>query len=269
MNQIEASGLLEDITEARYLTIGPNNQHVQYIMEGYPKTVCYYAADDDSSYERLTLHKMRDDCVQWVNDNTEVYILYIHSKGITRNVNRCRGLVNWYKTMICGLSEYRQICWQELDRGIHAVGSYLRDAPSLHFSGNFWWSRASHIAKLPTIGNQYLDPEMWILSSPHVTWCELVHKGNCYFRSISVEQYKCKVNLTTNLVQNYTIDSSTIKSIQVGLRSDWSLIDLTKWSEYHHPSGEVQVIRIQLHDLSWKYFLTNQSLPLLKDTNAQ
>ena len=43
------------------------------------------------------------------------------------------------------------------------VGVNLQDGP--HYSGNFWWSKSSHIKKLNReIGINYVAPEFWVTS---------------------------------------------------------------------------------------------------------
>lgn len=201
MNACQDSGLLDDVEAVRYTVAGPNNRHVHEIMRTYPKTWCQYEVVEDRSYERLTLHQLHKDCQEWIarSDHDDVYILYFHSKGVSYQLPSDSPIKNWYRTMIHGLSYYRHLCWQELDRGIHAVGSYKRESPAQHFAGNFWWSKASYIVQLsPTIRNRYLDPEMWILSHPHVQWSELVHDGHGYDKCISVATYVSRLKLRTN-----------------------------------------------------------------------
>ena len=60
-----------------------------------------------------------------------------------------------------------------------AVGCSLTKLPTLHFSGNFWWSKSEHLNKLPmTIGNGYLDPEMYICSHPNSKYISLSQTTN-------------------------------------------------------------------------------------------
>ena len=51
-----------------------------------------------------------------------------------------------------------------LDR-FDCVGTNLKNFPSIHFSGNFWWSRCSYIKLLqyPNFANRYTESEDWIL----------------------------------------------------------------------------------------------------------
>ncbi len=53
-------------------------------------------------------------------------------------------------------------CIKDLDT-YDVAGIKLRHSPSLHLSGNFWWTNADYYLKLPdTIGEKYNDPEFYI-----------------------------------------------------------------------------------------------------------
>jgi len=57
---------------------------------------------------------------------------------------------------------HHKICLELLK--IHdTVGANLADCDFLHYSGNFWWSKSSHIKKLDKCSSErYCDPEFWI-----------------------------------------------------------------------------------------------------------
>ena len=58
-------------------------------------------------------------------------------------------------------------CLNELNN-CDTIGVNLRikiDEYPLHYSGNFWWSKSSHLCKLKLIeDNYYYSPEFWINS---------------------------------------------------------------------------------------------------------
>jgi hypothetical protein len=72
-----------------------------------------------------------------------------------------------------------------------ACGVNWRTTPSPHFSGNFWWAKASYVANLPhAIGTGYVDPEMWIgINAPKV---KCFHESNIehYFAPYPESKYK-------------------------------------------------------------------------------
>lgn len=238
MNQCMASGLMDEITELRYYVTGIHISHVQDIMRGYPKTRCVQTEIRNQEYERFTLHALRADCQRMEEKGEKAYILYLHSKGVSRPPWQFPGVASWRETMIYGLSVYRHVCWEELGRGVDAVGSYYRDLPRPHFSGNFWWARSSHIATLDRIGPQYLDPEMWILSAPQCTWSELQNEGNSYFQPIEILFYKSKMHLVSTLQHDCipTIPRGDVDSIEMGSNDAWVRVELP-------PPGTIRLCR--------------------------
>ena len=62
---------------------------------------------------------------------------------------------------------------------VDAVGCCLSKYPKLHFSGNFWWSKKSHLDSLPyEIGNHYLEPEMYIGQNNNAKMVSLNNRTN-------------------------------------------------------------------------------------------
>jgi hypothetical protein len=90
------------------------------------------------------------------------YLYYIHSKSVTHTnkcYNDCRKLCDYFTI----------IKWEnnlKLLSNFDCVGINLRIFPKMHFSGNYWWTKSEHIAKLLLpISNNYLAPEMFICSN--------------------------------------------------------------------------------------------------------
>ena len=97
-------------------------------------------SSEDCLGEDLTLIPLYEDAI---NTTEEYYILYLHNKGVTHLDNKCDDWrdemlffnVKQYKTAIKYLQQYE------------AVGIRKMISNPLHFSGNFWWSKASFIRK--------------------------------------------------------------------------------------------------------------------------
>ena len=85
---------------------------------------------------------------------------YFHSKSVSR-------------TQKC-YSDWRILCdyftltkWRlsiELLNYYDSVGINMKQFPKIHYSGNYWWSKSEHLEKLSDIDNNYLSPEMYIMS---------------------------------------------------------------------------------------------------------
>lgn len=155
MTKLLYSGLLREC-KACYITIvGPDHEACRKYVMDYPN-VLIKVIPDDETMERLTLLSIHHQIQP--ND----YLLYIHSKGVTKYdmdiVRDWRHLMEW-----CLIGHYR-MCIALLEHH-DVVGINRQFEPKPHFSGNFWWARASYYMQLPrTIGPEYTDPEMYVLS---------------------------------------------------------------------------------------------------------
>jgi hypothetical protein len=124
-----------------------------------------------SEYERPTLLNMRS---RSETDADDTKYWYVHSKGLKHfgtpsEVN----VIDWIKLMLYWNVEQHKLALQKLETfdtyGCNAIGTQ-------HYSGNFWWSKAAHIKKLPvTIPGYYIAPEDWI--------CTVKNKMCCIFYS--------------------------------------------------------------------------------------
>ena len=78
------------------------------------------------------------------------------------------------------------------------VGVNLQSGP--HYSGNFWWSKSSHIKTLnKKIGSNYTDPEFWVTSKKDGKYLSLYLSGiNHYNTTYPKEKYISKgINIYT------------------------------------------------------------------------
>ena len=114
--------------------------------------------------ELETLTHIYKHCQANPNDN----ICYIHTKGVTNDVsNEC--ISDWRNYMF-------YFCCQKYKDRIHELsendttGVDLRRDPTLHYSGNFWWAKASYLKNLckPEDTLSALTPrhraEFWVTS---------------------------------------------------------------------------------------------------------
>ena len=134
-----------------------------------------------SLYEIHTINHIKSFCD---NIDQEVYILYIHTKGV-RNVGNKDVIKSWRNMMEYFLIEKYQECIKYLSvfdtLGNNIVNShcynkddvYINELHTCHYSGNFWWSKKTYIDKLNFINldlthnsiNTRFKAENWILSS--------------------------------------------------------------------------------------------------------
>lgn len=123
MDKVQSSGLLEVVSEVRYVVLGNDASSAKNIMGRYPKTRCLFTDANMSNFERATLHRLREDCRAM---QEPAHILYIHSKGITKPPSFHASIDRWTDAVLDGLITYRFLCWRALDEGSNAVGSFLQ-----------------------------------------------------------------------------------------------------------------------------------------------
>jgi hypothetical protein len=296
MQKIQQSGLLQEVEELRYVILGDENKDtenclVRYgektishilkenvqkawnIMKSYPNTRCIAIDREVGQYERATLYRLREDC-RYIPD---AHILYIHSKGVSRNLEQYPGVNAWTDAMLDGVITYRHLCWKNLAHH-SAVGSFYYHEPNIppHFSGNFWWSKSSHIASLGAIGDCFWDPEMWIIGNqPHVKWVCIREKNNdLYHHPMSLKHYRSEIVLESNQPRRGpppTLLKEEIAFIDIGLENQWMackipfsgkfplLIETLHFSLAEDVklglSGIKKIVRVHMKSSAVEYFL--------------
>ena len=130
--------------------VGSAAKEIEKYLKVYDNIKVRKVVTQEKGWELHTLKVLYDDCKK----NEDQYVMYMHTKGLqhyynsTRNPSYCTNINTWRQFM-----EY--VCidsWRQCIKDLHeydAVGMNLMRQPFVHFSGNFWWSRGSHIVKLP------------------------------------------------------------------------------------------------------------------------
>jgi mannosyltransferase OCH1-like enzyme len=158
LKKIEKGGLYDFANEIKICYLGneDNLDKLKDIINSKEKIVIRKTSTDLSLYERITLNVLHEDSC-----NEDFYVLYLHTKGITRNNNM--NVIDWINYLHYFSIEKYKDCIESLKK-YDAVGCNIMQKPKLHFNGNIWWSKSNYIRNLPyNIGKEYLDPEMWIL----------------------------------------------------------------------------------------------------------
>lgn len=106
--------------------------------------------------ENATSRKIYNDAK---NSTEDYYVLYFHTKGVTstlrhfhndpREMNSFRTYQYWRHYLNYGVLEKWKNCIETLDSGYDTAGVNYQTYPHPHYSGNFWWSKVSHIRTLP------------------------------------------------------------------------------------------------------------------------
>jgi hypothetical protein len=163
INQIKLSGLYLHISKIKCFILGNLTSIPSILID--EKIIIVSQNTNCRLYERFTLNQLYDDCCK-----EDFRVLYIHSKGITKT--HIPFVKDWVEYLLYfNLFKFKKII--EYLEDFDTVGVNLHKKPSIHYSGNFWWSKSSHIKTLPRyIGNNYNDPEFWITSKN--TLCKYV-----------------------------------------------------------------------------------------------
>ena len=119
-------------------------------------------SDDVTLFECCTIKQI----ITFSKLNPDYKILYLHTKGVTHiNDEHLYPIVkSWAHYMLYGLADKMSCCIEMLD-DYDTLGSNLHNIPEPHYSGNFWWARASYLKKLNMLcfATKY-DAETKILS---------------------------------------------------------------------------------------------------------
>ncbi len=119
---------------------------------------------NENLYEKFAVNNFK----KYINDDN-YYIYYIHSKSVSRNgknYDDWRFICDYFTIEKWKLNVY-------LLNYYDCVGINLKFFPKIHFSGNFWWSKSTHIKLLSDVDNHYLSPEMFICSRDNTNYINL------------------------------------------------------------------------------------------------
>lgn len=182
-----------------------------------PKFHIMYIDQRFSLYETHTINYIKYICD---NTNHEINILYIHTKGV-RQAGNSIVTESWRNMMEFFLIDNYKICLANLSKfdtvGINAVNLHCTNIDEIsinkdhtyHYSGNFWWTKKSHIDKLEYIEldltknsiNTRYKAENWILSQYPDMNCGIIFQDDTnthpyhryvfdYYKDIIISVYK-------------------------------------------------------------------------------
>lgn len=149
-------------------------QFFSLIKEFDDQKKCTIVIEPYNDNERLTLTYMQSFC----KNSSEKKVLYFHTKGVTSYLNygeeNFKNIRSWRKIMEYYVIENWQKC-AELTINHDVIGifygkNYVHNGLLPFFSGNFWWSKVSHINKTPDMRDRdnWLGCESLITSIPHI-----------------------------------------------------------------------------------------------------
>ena len=197
------SGLLNEVAACHVVAVGDVKEHdnLRKIVQRFEKCEIRRLYRNIKLYERPTLSLMWEDCQKFEPDTR---ILYLHTKGVTHKEGRKKRCIqDWIDFMSAFVIDRFPMATQLLER-FDACGVNFLFQPSMHFSGNFWWSKSSHVRTLrKKIGKDYLDPEMWICSREDGSYASMAQSNvHHYAKRYEPKKYETKpVQILTNRIQ--------------------------------------------------------------------
>ena len=201
--KIKNSGLYLFVKEIKCVILGdPNNSPIF----NDPKINVIYQSLDINLFEKGTINLIQEDCAK---SSEEFKFLYIHSKGV-RHIDHpklTKHVYDWVEYMSYFNIYNHQLCLTELNN-CDTVGTNLQSAHDcpLHYSGNFWWSKASHIKKLHAIDETnrvYNAPEFWVTSVNGIyksLWTSNTHHYNDEYPYFMYENKKINIVTETRII---------------------------------------------------------------------
>lgn len=144
MNTLNESKLCDIVDKILIVQTPPKDINFNFLPNNIISKITIIKVVPNDRSEGYTLHEIWNQ-----SKNTHFYCLYMHSKGITHiNTPLYNNILDWRKLMEYFLIEKYEECISKLN-DYHAVGCNLSYMPTIHFSGNFWWSKSSYIMNLP------------------------------------------------------------------------------------------------------------------------
>jgi hypothetical protein len=152
-NDIKNSGLYDVVDEIRCGVLGEYDPNYEFFNDAKVKIVAHSL--DKNIYETLTINKIHED-----SQHEDFFCLYIHSKGVrydgsNPNIEQWVSFLTYFNVY-----KYKD-CFNELNQGADCVGVKLNHEPTLHYSGNFWWSRSSYITPLRIQNARFAGSYEW------------------------------------------------------------------------------------------------------------
>lgn len=183
INTIKISGLYDVLTMIHLGILGNISNYTSSFFKKYivndPKINIIYIDQRNYLYEIHTINTIKSFCEN--NDDEEIYILYLHTKGVRKAGNEdvtkswrnmmTYFLIDNYIECIKGLHYYDTIGNNVVNMHCNNI-NFVNNNHTLHYSGNFWWSKKSYILKLNYLNlimdiksvNTRYQAENWILS---------------------------------------------------------------------------------------------------------
>jgi hypothetical protein len=160
IHKIKDSGLYDVVKGIRCGVVG---EDVDASAFDDPKITIVRRSHDVTVYETSTLNLLHEHA-----QREEFNVLYVHTKGVSYgpDSDRFANVRDWVE-YLGHFNIYRHRTCRALLHTHDAVGVNLQggenEDDALHYSGNFWWSKASYLRTLnPCEQTSHNAPEFWL-----------------------------------------------------------------------------------------------------------
>jgi hypothetical protein len=143
------------------------------LLKNYDSSKFIIITTPENLFEKFAINNYK----KYINDE-DYYLYYFHTKGIKDKNNpdihrysSIRQILNYYTLEMYDINI-------ELLEEYDAVGCSLSLYPKKHFSGNFWWTKSCYSKLLQNVNDNYLSPEMYILSDENCKYVSLANDTN-------------------------------------------------------------------------------------------
>uniref|UniRef100_A0A6C0L7V2 Uncharacterized protein n=1 Tax=viral metagenome TaxID=1070528 RepID=A0A6C0L7V2_9ZZZZ len=157
MDTIRQSKLYDEISELRVSVLSDDIFQDDDRFHDVKMRIVYRGKSEE--YERPTLLHIKS---QSSIDPENTLYFYVHTKGLKHfNTEREPYVMDWIKLMLYWNIERWPLAVEILS--MDHYWTYGCNHTGIHYSGNFWWSKSSHIQRLSSfIPDYYTAPEDWV-----------------------------------------------------------------------------------------------------------
>jgi hypothetical protein len=200
LDRIKSSGLYDKIDELRFSLLG-DYTHLSNNLLQDPKYKNVLWSTDLKLYEACTLNKI------WyaAQEEKPFNVLYLHSKGVTHSPDDVN-ITNWVEYLTYYNVDKHKDCLEYL-KDHDVVGVNMSNSTMLHYSGNFWWSKSSYIAKSTQfcVAYCYNAPEYWITLARDGSYVDLYDLTNRWYETV-YNKNDYKLNPLSVKIYKYSLE---------------------------------------------------------------
>ncbi len=187
MHKIKESRLYDDVKEIRCGVVG---EYGDATVLNDPKIVIVGHSNDVKLYETSTLNLLHEHAQQ-----EDFNALYIHTKGVSHGPTAPdhANVVDWVNYLSHFNISRHRTCRRYLQThdgvGVNLLGTSPQE--TLHYSGNFWWSKSPYIRKLDRcVQSSHNAPEFWLTETRMGSYISLWNSGvNHYDDPYPIDRY--------------------------------------------------------------------------------